>query len=186
MSVPAASPEAERVRHLVRLDARLLVERFTGRRDDMVTIFSRQRDRSALIEPVHSLLPTLRFGDLVVLEPKEQEAVLRFATVVEELRWYLRYTDHMPGALSDALDDYRRALTVAHDQLVLSLAEPVLLREPHDASVEPPARQTKKKAAGGTKKKAATATKKAATKKAAAKKPLQARAAAAGKSTRRT
>lgn len=167
MSAPSASPEAERVRHLVRLDARLLVERFTGRRDDMVVIFSRQRDRDALIEPVHSLLPTLRFGDLVVLEPREQEAVLRFAAVVEELRWYLRYTDHMPGALTDALEDYRRALVLAHDQLVLSLAEPALVREPHDASVEPPTRKAKKKAAPG--------------KKVAAKKPT-----AAKKSSRRS
>ena len=34
----------------------------------MVSLFSRLRDREALIQPVHSLLPTLRFADLVVLD----------------------------------------------------------------------------------------------------------------------
>lgn len=172
MSAPISSPEAERVRHLVRLDARLLVDRFTNRLDDMVSLFSRLRDRDALIQPVHSLLPTLRFGDLVVLEPREQDAVAKFAAVVEELRWYLRYTDHMPGALTDALDDYRRALLLAHDELVASLAVPELLREPHDASVKAPAKKPKKKVAA-----------KKSTKKVAARKPAIKRAAA--KKTRR-
>lgn len=168
MSVPATSSDAERVRHLVRLDARQVVERFNARQGEMIGLFSKLRDREALTLPVHSLLPTLRFADLVVLEPNEQDAVTKFMAVVEELRWYLGYTEHMPGALSDALESYGRALSLAHDELVTSLAISELVREPHDASVRKPAAKKKTTAKKTSAKK--TSAKKAAAKKAPAKK----------------
>lgn len=137
MPAPRSAPEAERVRHLIRLDAARLIERFDSRRTDMVGLFSRLRDRSALTLPVESLLPTLRFGDLVVLEPDEQSAVLKFSDLVEEVRWYLRYTEHMPGALGDAIDDYRRALLIAHAELLQALAPSPLARPPDHAALAP-------------------------------------------------
>lgn len=41
--------ERERVRHLLALDAAAVMRRLNDRRDEMVTIFSRQRDREALV-----------------------------------------------------------------------------------------------------------------------------------------
>lgn len=119
------SPEHERVRHLVLLDARTVRERLFARLPRMVALFSRLRDRDALLTPVAALGGGVRFEDLVVFEPAEQQAIVRFNESVADLRWYLRWTEDMPGTLEDRLAAFARDVFAAHDALEAACTPPV-------------------------------------------------------------
>lgn len=109
-------PHADRLRvlHLVALDANALMARLDSRHQLMLTIFSRQRDRAALLDPLRSVFYGASFADLAALEPGEQTAVFVFYEALDSLRWYLQHTTDMPGQLEVVLTGHRRALVDAH------------------------------------------------------------------------
>lgn len=110
---PKVDPLAVRVRHLVALDATNVLRRLTARQDQMVALFSRLRDRGPLVETLASWFLTARFEDLVALEPLEQRAINDFYAQLDELRWYLRYTEDMPLQVRQRLVKDVRALDEA-------------------------------------------------------------------------
>ncbi|HUB10116.1 MAG TPA: hypothetical protein VMB50_24145 [Myxococcales bacterium] len=107
---------ADRVRHLVALDAKNVMDRLSARLTEMVSLFSRLRDRGPLLLTVHSWFPSATFSDLAQLEPTEQRAVNAFYEVLGELRWYLQYTEDMPLQL-------QRQVGLLHGKLQESYAD---------------------------------------------------------------
>jgi hypothetical protein len=92
------------VRHLILLDATLLVARLVKRQDEMVALFSRLRDRSPLMAATHTTFHSIGFDSLAALTPVEQRAATAFFELVAELRWYLQYTEDMPSTLRTGLE----------------------------------------------------------------------------------
>ena len=109
-------PHADRLRvlHLLALDANALMVRLDSRHQLMLTIFSRQRDRATLLDPLRSTFYGASFADLAALEPAEQSAVFAFYEALDALRWYLQHTTDMPGQLEIVLTGHRKALVAAH------------------------------------------------------------------------
>lgn len=103
---PARADAASRVRHLLALDAVNVIRRLTARRQEMVVLFSRLRDRGPLLSASESWFPTATFGELAALEPAEQRAVNQFYELLGELRWYLLYTQDMPLQLQGRIDAF--------------------------------------------------------------------------------
>lgn len=120
---PLPSPLAQRVRHAVALDAALVMSRLEQRADQVVGLFSRLRDRGPLLAITHSLGPTLAFPELAALEPPLQLVVLTFYEALARLRWYLTYTEDMPGQLSMNLVRHRRLLASAYAKLHAALGD---------------------------------------------------------------
>jgi hypothetical protein len=100
--VRARSP-AQRVRHLISLEAGALVVQLKARGDEAVVLFSRLRDRSPLLAATRSRLSELSFEHVSLLEPHEQRAVLVFCEAVERCQWYARYTEDMPSTAKSVL-----------------------------------------------------------------------------------
>ncbi|MHB8418277.1 MAG: hypothetical protein ACYDCL_09385 [Myxococcales bacterium] len=107
-----------RIRHLLALDAKNVVDRLEVRLVEMVSLFSRLRDRGPLLTTVQSWFPSAGFGELAQLEPVEQRAVNDFYELLGQLRWYLQYTEDMPlqlerqvGLLFGRLQESHRRLT---------------------------------------------------------------------------
>jgi hypothetical protein len=119
-----ADAAAKRVRHLLALDASNVMTRLKNRHDDMVTLFSRTRDRSPLLGAVHSCYQTVTFGELVLLEPAEQRAVNRFYERLGELRWYLQYTEDMPLQVRQCVSQSLIELDVCHRRLTQVIGPP--------------------------------------------------------------
>src|SRR5687768_1956370 len=115
---------AERVRHLLSLDASNVMHRLVAHETEMVSLFSRLRTREPLLITVRSWFETVTFGELAALEPGEQLAVNRFYELLGELRWYLQYTEDMPGKVQRATSQRIVALDVAHRALLRTLGPP--------------------------------------------------------------
>jgi hypothetical protein len=118
MAFRASRAERDRIRHLLAIDAASVMRRLADRREEMVTIFSRQRDRGALLMPLRSTLTTARFSDLAVLTIEEQRAAFLFHEALDDLHWYLQYTVDMPGTLEMKFQHYLRVLAEAFEKFV--------------------------------------------------------------------
>ncbi|MHB1844397.1 MAG: hypothetical protein ACYCWW_06120 [Deltaproteobacteria bacterium] len=116
-----SEPEAERIRHLIALDAANVVANLTARLPEMVTLFSRLRDRAPLLGAFQSWFETVTFGELSRLAPHEQRAINVFYGLVGELRWYTKYTEDMPQQLERRLTLLVRELQANQRKLSLVL-----------------------------------------------------------------
>lgn len=115
---------AERVRHLLALDAATVLQRLESRQDEMLTLFSRLRDRAPLLEAIQSAYASITFGELVALAPAEQLAVSTFFETLFELRWYLQYTEEMPQQVQLKLAQHLKRLRAAHQRLTAVIGPP--------------------------------------------------------------
>ena len=106
-----------RVRHLILIDAANVMARLEGRLEEGVSLFSRRRDREPLLGTVQSLFASISFGELSVLEPEEQLAASEFHELLGELRFYLHYTEDMPGQLERRVALLVGMLRARHDRL---------------------------------------------------------------------
>ena len=108
---------AQRVRHLIAVDAATLMHRLGTRHGEMVRLFSRLRDRSPLLEVVASWFETITFTELAAIEPHEQKAVTVFYELLGDLRWYLQYTEDMPLQVQQRVVKFVHELRAAHRRL---------------------------------------------------------------------
>src|SRR5205807_4802379 len=119
----AAAPE--RVRHLIALDAANVMRRISARQGEMLALFSRLRDRTPMIETVHSWFDSAGFPELSLLDPGEQAVVNGFYEELGELRWYFEYTEDMPNTVQTTISARLKRLAEAHATLVGVIGEPV-------------------------------------------------------------
>ena len=115
------SDAAVRSMHLVALDSTNLVRRLDERHLEMVSAFSRLRDREGLLGSMRNVGLSARFEDVAALPPAVQTAVAAFYELVDELRWYFQFTTDMPGTLADRFTGYRKQLGEAHAVLAVAL-----------------------------------------------------------------
>ncbi len=115
------SDAAIRSMHLVALDSTNLVRRLEERHLEMVSVFSRLRDREGLVGAMRNYGLSARFEDVSVLPPAVQTAVTQFYEVVDELRWYFQFTTDMPGTLAERFAGHRKRLEEAHAVLSVAL-----------------------------------------------------------------
>ena len=110
-----------RVRHLVALDAQNVMTRLVERGPEMVTLFSRHRDRGSLLGPLESWFDTVEFSSLEVLSPTEQRAISAFYETLSAVRWYLEFTEDMPLQVQQKLNVFVRTLHGRHRELVAAI-----------------------------------------------------------------
>lgn len=132
--MPKRPSEKERIRNLIALDAAGLMLRLEERKDQMIAMFSRHREREPLLTPLRSWVPSASFQELVLLSPEQQAAVTAFYEALDGLRWYFRYTNDMPGTAQQIFAHHRKTLAEAYEGLGRALGPAVAL-----APVDPPA-----------------------------------------------
>lgn len=132
-----------RVKHLIGVDAANVLRRLDARLPEMVSLFSRLRDRSPMLQTVHSWFQSADFADLALLEPDELRVVNGFYEELGELRWYLQYTEDMPTTVASTVSARAKRLHEAHARMVAVIGAPKAYAAPTvDAEVvvhEPPA-----------------------------------------------
>lgn len=115
---------ARRTRHLLAVDSHNVMARLAARGDTMVALFSRLRDREPMLQVLDTWFDTITFSELAALEPLEQRAVNRFYELLGEVRWYLAYTEDMPGQVQTKLSGFQRRLEAAFLELTAVLGPP--------------------------------------------------------------
>jgi hypothetical protein len=116
--------DADRVRHLIAVDAATVMARLGKRQAEMVRLFSQLRDRSPLLEVVQSWFQSITFGELASLERAEQRAINSFYERLGDLRWYLRYTEDMPLQVGQHVTQCVRELVAGHRALTEAIGPP--------------------------------------------------------------
>lgn len=140
------SLEFARVRNLIALDAANVIARLEARKDELIPLFSKLRDREPLLGTLRSWFPSAAFRDLSVLDARQQTAVSTFYEQLDQLRWYFQYTVDMPGAAQQVFVQNHRRLVHAYAALLSSLGPPVT-----EAEAIPPAPGRRKGSAAGRK-----------------------------------
>lgn len=120
-SLPA---ETVRVRHLLTLDAAAVLKRLDTKQDEMVALFSRHRSREPMLHVLKSWFTSITFPELALLEPREQKAVAAFYAALDELRWYVHYTEDMPSTVRTTLAVHARKLGELHRALTVTIGAP--------------------------------------------------------------
>jgi 3-hydroxyacyl-CoA dehydrogenase len=114
----------ERIRNLISLDANNVMKRLEARRDEMISLFSRLRDRTPMLSTVHNWFSSITFSDLVQLASREQSVVNQFYDCLDELRWYFTYTEDMPSTAQQNFSALFRRLEEAYGRLLAALGPP--------------------------------------------------------------
>ena len=114
-----ADDRATHVRHLLAVDAANVIGRLVSRQQEMVALFSRRRDRTPMMDAVRSWFLSITFSELSVLPPAEQKAVSLFYELLDELRWYLQYTEDMPTQVLLKIATFVGKLETSHRALSL-------------------------------------------------------------------
>jgi hypothetical protein len=121
---PRATDATTRVRNLIAIDASNVMARLAERTPEMVTLFSRLRDRSPLLTVIDSVFPTATFAELALLSPIEQRAVNEFYELLGDLRWYMQYTEDMPLQLQGKVTLMVAELEANHRLLTAVIGRP--------------------------------------------------------------
>lgn len=125
-----------RICHLIALDATNVVRRLQERSEEMVTLFSQLRSRQPLLDTLDSRFSSVRFEDLVQLEPPLQAAVNAFYESLEGLRWYAQYTEDMPLMVRRTITQHQRRIELALVGLLEALGLPLAGSGPVVVDVE--------------------------------------------------
>ena len=116
--------DTARVRHLLSMDADSVMKRLASKQDEAVGLFSRLRTREGMVELCRSGFSTITFSELVRLDPAEQQAVEAFHHVLNELRWYVRYTEDMPSTVKSTVTLSVARLDGLHRMLEAAIGPP--------------------------------------------------------------
>ncbi len=102
---------------LLRLDAQRLYERIKYRQTEYMTLFSLKRTRGHFKYIFKNRYEDIPIDSLRILDSDLLEALDYFYHQVDEMRWYLYFTEDMPGKVSDFIDHYVTELDSAFEQL---------------------------------------------------------------------
>jgi hypothetical protein len=102
--MPSSDDRATRIGLLVALELRRIVRHMELRKGLLVKLWSRHRAREPFIETLFTRWRTLGLEDLVLLDVDAHEPLERFYEHVDDLRYYLTYTEDMPVTLEDQLE----------------------------------------------------------------------------------
>jgi hypothetical protein len=116
-----ASHAPSPIRHVITLEATSLMLRLAQRQGEMVSLFSRLRDREALLAPFHSLLDSIAFESVASLTEPEQKSLSDFRELIHEMKWYLKFTEDMPTGVQLKLTSFIKRLEAAYAELSWAL-----------------------------------------------------------------
>lgn len=94
----------ERLRRLVAMEIDRIIGDLELRRDFLIEIWSRHRDRGPFIDTVFSRWRTLAMADLALLDSEAAVACEAFYHELDELRFYFQFTQDMPTTMLDRYD----------------------------------------------------------------------------------
>jgi len=94
-----------RLRRLLALEVSRIVEDLEARRELLLEVWSRHRDRGPFVDTLHSRWRTLSMPDLAVLDTEMVVQVEAFYRELDDVSLYFRFTQDMPTTLAEAYDE---------------------------------------------------------------------------------
>src|SRR5687768_18088630 len=97
----------ERLRRLLAMEIDRVVEDLEVRREFLLEMWSRHRDRGPFLDTVFTRWRTLSMTDLALVDTDAMVACEAFYRELDELKLYFQFTQDMPTTMDDR---YREAL----------------------------------------------------------------------------
>ena len=94
----------ERLRKALALEVDRIVEDLEFRREVLLELWGKHRDRGMFLDTVHTRWTSLGFPDLLDLETHEVAMLDTFYRELQELSFYFRFTEDMPVTMSVTYD----------------------------------------------------------------------------------
>lgn len=91
----------ERLRRLLAMEIARIVEDLESRREFLLEVWSRHRDRGPLLDTVFSRWRTLSMADLALIDSEAIVACDAFHRDLDELRLYFQFTQDMPTTMDE-------------------------------------------------------------------------------------
>lgn len=107
MSKPVKNEKRQQVSQLLVLEIQRLIEDLHLREDFLMHIWGKHRDRAPFIDTIYSRWHTVRFEQLIELDPAQVALLEQFYRELEDLRFTFQYTEAMPTTLREI---YRKSL----------------------------------------------------------------------------
>jgi hypothetical protein len=117
---------------LIALEIRRIVRHLRIRQDMLVKSWSRFRAREPFLETMFSRWRTVAFGDLALLPASAHEALDDFYEVLDDFRYYVKYTSDMPATLEEQYQLYWGRLSEVADEAVEALGFELLDEDEDD------------------------------------------------------
>lgn len=121
MTAQRRVPAGRKIRSLLGLEIRRVTEDLVRRRDILVELWGRHRVRAPFLDTAFSRYRTLGMADLLLLEPEEVERVEAFYRELDDLRFYLAYTEDMPRAMAMVFDSALARLVPSATRAIVAL-----------------------------------------------------------------
>ena len=115
---------AERLGKLFVLEITRILDDLELRRDFLLQIWGRHRDRGPLIDTIFSRWQTLGFDDLVLLDSDLMVVLDSFYRELDELKLIFGFTEAMPTSLGDIYDWRFARLAILADEAIERLGGP--------------------------------------------------------------
>ena len=97
------SEQAQRVLLLIKNDSKRLYERVQLRAPEYMLVFNQKRTREHFRAVYNHRYDSTNIAELKLLSQELIIALDRFYTKIDEVRWYLYYTEDMPTTVEDKL-----------------------------------------------------------------------------------
>ena len=101
----------DRIEHLIKLEISRILDDLDLRRDFLIDVWSKPRDRGPFLDTIANRWSGLGFADLVFLEPQNATILDTFYREIHEFRFYLMFTEEMPTTLARTYDEYAERIT---------------------------------------------------------------------------
>lgn len=88
---------------IIKSDAHFLLKKIEGRKEDYLYVFSLQRSRDHYPAVFTNKFDSSTISELQTIDPSTISLIMDFYQSVEELKWYLMYTQDMPDKVDDKL-----------------------------------------------------------------------------------
>lgn len=121
--------ESLRLLVILKNDSRRLFERIKFRKNEYLTILSLKRTREHFKEIFISIYNTITIPELTLVSEEVLMALDEYYSCVEQLKWYLNYTEDMPLTMKDTVNLRVRDIESKYELLKLYINAEIGLDE---------------------------------------------------------
>lgn len=129
---------ARRLRRMLAAEIRRITADLHRRRGLLVELWGRHRVRTPFLDTVFQRYRTVTMSEMLMLDCGQAEAVEHFYAELDDLRFYLTYTEDMPRSLMVALD----SALIRLNQVAIEALNQLGIPDPMQQRAPPPWQQT--------------------------------------------
>lgn len=112
---------AKRILLLLKLDSKRLITKIVTREDQYISILCVKRTRNHFPKIFENSYRNTPLEELKNCSTEVIEALFGFYNIVDDMEWYLTYTEDLPGLMTTKIDHYIQILSSCHIDLLRAI-----------------------------------------------------------------